>query len=102
MESSFVGFVWFFITNLNIEMFGYNDIKGLYVNLYENGDMWTPPHGHHSTNQMVISLGETRTFTIDKDRYELNNGDVIIFGDQLHGIPKHKTTNMRISIATFS
>jgi hypothetical protein len=87
----------------------YYNILGTYLNYYENGNNYTPNHKHIGQHQMILSLGETRTLII-KDtessnnftKYKLNNGDVIFFGSQLHGVPKEpKISKGRISIATF-
>jgi hypothetical protein len=78
------------------------NILGFYLNLYENGEMYTPTHSHKGTEQLVISLGETRVFTINSKEYKMESGDCILFGSQLHGIPKSKIPcGPRISIATF-
>jgi len=54
------------------------------------------------TNQLVLSLGASRILTIVNKSITLNNGDVVIFGEQLHGVPRSKTPcKQRISIATF-
>jgi len=77
-------------------------LLGIYLNYYENGNMWTPNHSHPGTHQLVISLGATRTLTVGKKDYKMENGDAIIFGSSIHGIPKEETvTEGRISIATF-
>jgi hypothetical protein len=76
-------------------------ILGFYVNYYENGEMWTPNHSHPGTHQLVISLGQTRTLTLGKKSYEMNNGSAIIFGSSTHGVPKDDSVEGRISIATF-
>ncbi len=76
-------------------------ISHIYLNYYENGNMFTPNHSHPGTHQMVISLGETRTLEVCKKSYILENGDVIIFGASMHGVPKSNAKNGRISIATF-
>jgi hypothetical protein len=77
-------------------------IGGIYLNYYENGNMYTPNHKHDNTYQMVISLGETRKFIIDKKEMDVVNGDVILFGSQMHGIPKQpQVKDGRISIAVF-
>lgn len=76
-------------------------ILGLYLNYQENGEMYTPMHAH-KTDQVVISLGETRDFKIGKKMYKLSNGDAVIFGKSSHGVPKQpEIKNGRISIATF-
>lgn len=77
-------------------------LLGIYLNYYENGDMWTPNHTHPGTHQLVISLGATRTLFVGKKDYKMENGDAIIFGSSIHGIPKEETViEGRISIATF-
>ena len=77
-------------------------IDGIYLNYYENGDMWTPNHSHKGTHQLVISLGATRTLELAKKSYQMSNGDAIIFGSGVHGVPKdNNVIGGRISIATF-
>ena len=77
-------------------------ISHVYINYYEDGDMWTPNHSHKGTHQLVISLGTTRTLEIGKRSFPMGNGDVIIFGGSTHGVPKEPSiTDGRISIATF-
>ena len=79
-------------------------IHGVYLNYYRNGDDHTPKHKHKDTTQLVISLNDTngdRTLTIGNQKYRTNNGDAIIFGDDLHGIPRESNRQGRISIATF-
>jgi alkylated DNA repair dioxygenase AlkB len=74
---------------------------GIYLNYYRNGRDYTPSHKHENTYQMIISLGETRTLMIGKKGYDLSSGDVIVFGEQMHSIPKSDTEGGRISIAVF-
>ena len=76
-------------------------IMGVYLNYYENGNMFTPNHSHPGSHQMVISLGETRVLTVGKKEYPMSNGDAIIFGSSIHGVPKSTSDKGRISIATF-
>ena len=77
-------------------------IAGLYFNYYKDGDMYCPVHRHPHTTQLVISLGATRTFILGSIKIQVNDGDIIIFNDQLHGVPKEKTEcDGRISVATF-
>lgn len=77
-------------------------ILGCYLNFYEDGKMYTPNHSHSGTQQMIISLGVSRTFTIGKKEILLGNGDMIVFGSAVHGIPKDlECTQGRISIAVF-
>lgn len=78
-------------------------LLGIYVNLYRDGNDFTPNHSHPKQKQVVISLGETRTLTVGKKNYELCSGDVVVFGSSIHGIPKQPEKKCaRISIATFS
>lgn len=77
-------------------------IMGIYLNYYENENMWTPNHSHKGTHQLVISLGDSRVLQVAKKEYLMENGDAIIFGSSVHGIPKSDVPKKgRISIATF-
>ena len=76
-------------------------ISHIYLNYYENGNMFTPNHSHKGTHQLVISLGGSRTLEVSKKNYKMENGDAIIFGSAIHGVPKEQTYEPRISIATF-
>lgn len=76
-------------------------LLGIYINYYENGNMYTPNHSHKGSHQLVISLGGERTLIIGKKNYRMKNGDAVIFGSSIHGVPKEQNANERISIATF-
>lgn len=76
-------------------------IHGIYLNYYQDGEMWTPNHSHIGSHQLVISLGGTRTLVVGKKEYKMKNGDAVIFGSAIHGVPKEETKEARISIATF-
>lgn len=77
-------------------------ITNIYINLYENGQMWTPNHTHPKQHQVVISLGAERILTIGNTNYKLKSGEAIIFGSSIHGVPKDPLCNEpRISVATF-
>jgi hypothetical protein len=79
-------------------------IHFIYLNYYANKDMWCPNHTHikEKTHQLVISLGATRTLHVAKKDYLMENGDIILFGTALHGVPKEdKYCEGRISIAVF-
>jgi hypothetical protein len=83
----------------NVEQYA---IVDTYLNLYENGDMWTPNHSHPKQHQIVISLGAERTLTVGKTNYKLKSGSAVIFGSSIHGVPKDPECHQpRISIATF-
>ena len=78
------------------------EIHGIYLNYYEDGNMWTPNHSHPGTHQLVVSLGATRTLTVGKKKYQMDNGDTVLFGSAIHGVPKDESVKHgRISIATF-
>ncbi len=77
------------------------NINFIYLNYYEDGEMWCPNHSHPGTHQLVISLGETRILKVAKKDYSMKSGDAIIFGSAIHGVPKSDTKNGRISIAVF-
>jgi hypothetical protein len=77
-------------------------IGGIYLNYYEDGNMWTPNHTHPGSHQMVISLGAPRTLKVASKDYLMSNGDAIIFGSSIHGVPKDPDCKEgRISIAVF-
>lgn len=76
-------------------------IDGIYLNYYENGNMWTPNHNHPGTHQIVLSLGAERVLTVAGKEYMMKNGSGIIFGSATHGVPKCAINDCRISIATF-
>ena len=79
-------------------------IFGLYLNYYRDGNDYTPEHRHKDTTQLVISLCEPdgdRQLTVNSSTYMMGNGDIIIFDDQKHGIPKMSNRKGRISLATF-
>lgn len=77
-------------------------IDGVYLNYYEDGNMWTPNHRHQGTHQIVISLGAERSLMIGKKEFKMKNGSAIIFGGSVHGVPKQpEIQEGRISIATF-
>ncbi|CAK7994533.1 Hypothetical protein POVR1_LOCUS57 [uncultured virus] len=82
---------------------GYNGyLGGIYLNYYKDGQHYTPNHSHKGTQQIIISLGATRTLTIGKTDYAMANGDVAIFGSSVHGIKKEPlVADGRISIALF-
>jgi len=76
-------------------------ILGIYLNLYEDGNMWTPNHSHKGTHQLVLSLGGKRTLTVGKKSFEMDSGDAVIFGSTVHGVPRVNKSEPRISVATF-
>lgn len=78
------------------------DLLGIYMNYYKDGSHFTPNHSHQGTDQLVLSFGATRTLTVGKKSFKLGNGDLILFGSSIHGIPKDPNVSTgRISIATF-
>ena len=87
---------------LVLEHYNVSIIHGVYLNYYRDGNDFTPVHKHEATNQIIISLGCTRTLTVGKKEYQIGNGDIMYFGSSLHGIKKDTECNdERISIAIF-
>ena len=76
-------------------------VLGIYLNYYENGEMYTPNHSHPGTQQLILSLGATRTLNVGKKSFNMSNGSAILFGSAVHGVKKEKVNDGRISIATF-
>lgn len=75
-------------------------LLGIYINYYTDGNMWCPNHTHPGTHQIVISLGATRKFHLGKKDILVENGDAVIFGSAVHGLPKDEAIKEgRISIA---
>ena len=90
------------------------NVLSIWMNLYENGDHWTPPHKDtYGTDVYTLSFGATRHFwlqhdsTGDKLEYELANGDLFYFNEETnsqykHCIPKtKKDVGPRISVVFF-
>jgi hypothetical protein len=79
-----------------------SQIFGLYLNWYRDGNDYTPVHRHRGTRQLIISLGGTRVLSLGKKEYRLESGDIILFGQSLHGVKRDPTCMTgRISIAVF-
>lgn len=94
--------VWSMVDNILSKMDRKFVVNSIYLNYYEDGEMYTPEHVHKDTWQLVISLGATRIFTLKSKKFSLENGDVVVFSDQKHGVPKAPgLKDGRISIATF-
>ena len=75
---------------------------GTYVNYYRDGNDFCPAHSHPGQIQLVISLGATRPLKVGAKIYNLESGDVIVFGSSTHSIEADSTIkDGRISIATF-
>lgn len=88
---------------LNDQPYQTLDVLGCYLNYYVNGEMFTPSHTHPGQHQIILSLGATRTLNISNRKYALQNGDLIVFGSQSHGVPKEpEVQDGRISIAIFT
>ena len=63
-------------------------LDGIYLNYYEDGEMYTPNHSHPKQHQLVISLGATRTLIVGKKPYAMTHGNAIRFGSSVHGVSK--------------
>ena len=91
-----------FKLNLGDKMPKTYGLVGIYINYYEDGNMYTPNHSHKGTHQLIISLGATRTLTVSKKSLQMSHGDCALFGSSIHGVPKEPTVKSgRISIAAF-
>ena len=77
--------------------------QNIYLNYYCNGEDYSPRHAHPKQCQVIISLGATRKLTMGNGSYDMSNGDVIVFGSSLHGVPKQPAVREgRIAIAVFA
>ena len=77
-------------------------IGDVYLNWYKDGTMWSPNHSHKGVHSLVISTGVTRQFVLGKKIIDVENGDAVMFGSAIHGIPKQsEIKGGRISIAVF-
>lgn len=76
-------------------------LYGVYLNYYRTGEDWTPNHSHPKRRQIIISLGATRTLEVGSKKFSMKNGDVIVFGSSVHGVPKEQCLEGRISVALF-
>ncbi len=77
-------------------------VAGTYINFYQTGEMYTPNHAHKGMVQFILSLGTTRTLEVGRKKYIMANGDAILFGSSIHGVPREPHIKRgRISVATF-
>lgn len=76
-------------------------ILGVYINYYRDGNDFTPNHIHKLQKQLIISLGETRTLTVSNKDYNMENGDVAIFGSSTHGVPKNSSITKVESVSLY-
>jgi hypothetical protein len=76
-------------------------VHSIHLNLYETGAMVFPYSTHQGTHHLIIALGCTRTLFVGKKRYQLNNGDAILFGYGYYRIPEQTTTEGTILITVF-
>lgn len=71
------------------------------MNLYADGQKSLNAHRHDYWT-CLISLGSPRILTVDHTPVVLEDGDMIVFGTQLHGVPEMlDVTGPRISIVIF-
>ena len=63
-------------------------LNGIFLNYYPSLNDYTPMHRHLNESTLLLSLGESRILTIEKDNILLNNGDIAIFHGQRHGVPQ--------------
>ncbi len=78
-------------------------LLGIYVNLYRDGNDWAPSHRHLGQMQFIISLGQTRALKVGTKTYDMDHGDLCIFGSASHSLLKDPSiTKPRISLAVFT
>lgn len=78
------------------------ELRSMYLNLYRDGEDFTPNHSHPKQRQIIISFGATRTLLVGKKEYKVEDGDVVVFGGSVHGVPKERQIKeARFSLALF-
>jgi hypothetical protein len=90
------------------------EIRGVFCNLYRNGNDYTPAHrDSYGCDIFTLSLGVSRTCIFEptspfgyRQEYQLNNGDLLFFnqtanGLYKHSIPKDTSTEPRVSLVFF-
>lgn len=99
LVGALIGLVTKVLDDLSVDI---NRLGEIYVNYYKDGTHYAPNHSHQKSDQVIISLGATRTLTIANKSYKMGNGDVAIFGSAMHGVPEEREVKEgRISIALF-
>lgn len=57
------------------------------MNWYPDGFSRVSPHRHDNWT-LLVSLGSPRVLTVDRARVLMEDGDLILFGTQSHGVPE--------------
>ena len=65
-----------------------NQVRYIFANFYQSGENYCNGHSHKCTHQILISLGATRELFVDKEKWQMQSGDVASFGSQRHGVTK--------------
>lgn len=90
-------------------------VKGVFINLYKNGDDYAPYHQdkYECNGVFTVSIGGDRDFLTKNNntklvtKYKLEDGDLFYFNEEFnknnkHSIPKRKKMNKpRISVVFF-
>mmetsp|Transcript_17948 Transcript_17948/g.29226 ORF Transcript_17948/g.29226 Transcript_17948/m.29226 type:complete len:493 (+) Transcript_17948:66-1544(+) len=73
----------------------------VYICLYDEGTNTCPEHSH-SCRQLTMSLGSTRTLTVNGKRVRMKHGNAIVLHGQRHAVIKEKNVmGGRMSINLF-
>merc|ERR1712232_607088 len=68
------------------------------MNWYPDGLASVSPHRHDNWT-LLLSLGSPRVLTVDKANVLMEDGDIILFGTQSHGVPEMPScTGGRLSV----
>lgn len=67
------------------------------MNWYPDGFSRVSPHRHDNWT-LLVSLGAPRVLTVDRARVLMEDGDLILFGTQSHGVPEMPLSGGRMSL----
>lgn len=78
------------------------DLARVFMNWYPDGENVTGNHRHNAWTAL-LSFGGPRILQVDHKPYVMFDGDLIVFGQQMHGVPKmpDATNEGRISVVLF-
>jgi hypothetical protein len=85
------------------QKYNINKLFNVWFNYYETGEHYTPSHKHKESDVHIIaSFGGTRKLKVGNVTHKAKDGDEhIIFGNELHGVPKQRGAEPRISMVLF-
>lgn len=67
------------------------------MNWYPDALSRVSPHRHDNWT-LLVSLGSPRVLTVDRSRILMEDGDLILFGTQSHGVPEMTCQGGRLSL----